>query len=100
MLELLRGCVHTSLRREVVASWLLLRSDVTASALILLVLVSITLRNVTFVPIAGSLLPKLRHELGKTNISVPSSTFMKPKVVSFVFMIPLTTLVLFIIGFE
>ena len=78
MLELFRGCVHASLRREVVASGLLLPSDVTASALMLLVLIWITVRNVTFVPIAGSLLPKLRQELGKTNISVPSSTFMKP----------------------
>ena len=60
MLELLRGCVRTSLRREVVASGLLLPSDVTASALILLVLVSIAVRNVTFVPIAGSLLQTLR----------------------------------------
>ena len=56
MLELLRGCVRTSLRREVVASGLLLPSDVTASGVILLVLVSITVRNVTFVPIACSLL--------------------------------------------
>ena len=57
MLGLLRGCVHTSLRREVVASGLLLPSDVTASALILCVLVLITVRNMTFVPIATSLLP-------------------------------------------
>ena len=78
MLELLRGCVRTSLCREVVASGLLLPSDVTASALILFVLVTITVRNVTFVSIARSLLPKFRQELGKTNISVPSSTFMKP----------------------
>ena len=75
-------------------------SGVTASARILLVLASITVRKVTFVPTAGSWWPKFAQELGKTNISVPSSTFMKPKVVSFVFMIPLTTLVLFIIGFE
>ena len=73
---------------------------VTASARILLVLESITVGKVTFVPTAGSWLPNFAQELGKTNISVPSSTFMKPKVVSFVFMIPLTTLVLFIIGFE
>ena len=37
-LGLLRGCVHTSLRGEVVASGLVLHSNVNASALILLVL--------------------------------------------------------------
>ena len=96
MLGLLRGCVHTSLRREVVASGLLLPSDVTASAVILLVLVAITVRKVTFVQIAGSLLPKLGQELGKTNISVPSSDFMKPNVPSLAFMYSLTIFVLFI----
>ena len=65
MLGLLRGCVHTSLRRAVVASGLLLPSNVTASALILLVLVSITVRKVILVPIARSLLPKLGQELDK-----------------------------------
>ena len=96
MLELLCGCVRTSLRREVVASGLLLPSNVTASALILLVLVTIIVRDVTFVPIAGSLLPKLGQELGKTNISVPSSAFMTPKVPSLAFMYPLNIFVLFI----
>ena len=57
VLELLCGCDHTSLRREVVASRLLLSSGVTASALILLALVSITVRKVTFVQIARSLWP-------------------------------------------
>ena len=78
------------------ASRLLLPSNVTASDLILLVLVSITMRKVTLVPIASILLPKLGQELGKTNISVPSSTFMKPKVPSLAFMYPLNIFVLFI----
>ena len=78
------------------ASRLLLPSNVTALALILFVLVTITVRKVIIVPIAGSLLPKLGQELGKTNIAVPSSTFMKPKVPSLAFMYPLNIFVLFI----
>ena len=69
-------------------SKLLLPSGVTAVALILLVLVSVTMRKMTRVPIASILLPKPWQEPGKTNISVPSSTVMKPKVPLLAFMHP------------
>ena len=58
---------------------LLFPSDVTAVALILLVLVSIIMRKMTRVPIAGIFQLKPGQEPGRTNISCPSSTDMKPK---------------------
>ena len=57
MLEFLRGCVRTSLRREVVASGLLLPSDVTASVLIFFSFSVDYYAELTFVAIASSLLP-------------------------------------------
>ena len=67
---------------------LLLPSDLTASALILLVLVSIIMRKMTRVPIAGIFQLKPGQELGRTNISCPSSTDMKPKLPLLAFMHP------------
>ena len=58
---------------------LLLPSDVTAVALILLVLVFVIMRKMTRVPIAGIFQLKPGQEPGRTNISCPSSTAMKPK---------------------
>ena len=69
-------------------SKLLLPSGVTAVALILLVLVSVTVRKMIRVQIAGILLPKPGQEPGRTNISCPSSTDMKPQLPLLAFMHP------------
>ena len=65
---------------------MLLPSDLTAAALILLVLVSIIMRKMTRVPIAGISQLKPGQEPGRTNISCPSSTAMKPKLPLLAFM--------------
>ena len=67
---------------------LLLPSGVTAVALILLVLVSIIMRKMTRVPIACIFQLKPGQEPGRTNISVPSSTVMKPKLQLLAFIHP------------